>query len=733
MFAILFLGAGFFTSCNNSSNSDDEPESPSTPSSPDSPADNSDALEVTLGDFYFWNDASKGSYDSSTKRLTLKNGDGGNGAGFSFKADASSYKYALLSYENLDLSNENFRLAYSNGTYSEVYLYKNATEAYIELDADRKSEITNINFMTRQSEKQAGKETVSITIKKLQFVKEKNSASKTAVVDSGSKTFDDSITALELSDKIALGYSLGCGLNRAPFYNDKNGRKSGYGFQNNYSKDDVPLLMNLEEQKTALGNQAGGMALELDDNPLVTKALIDSAKAKGFKSIRICVTWYPHIIDKNYTIDPDFMARVKEVVDWAVSDGLYVILNEHHSVHAYCPIPLGYSDGYNLTAEDKTESENYLRRVYEQICAVFNGSYDEHLIFETLNEPRIMTADDSKPQVWPPRRSLLDDTGLQEATEILNGYNKLILDTIRKSGGNNAKRFVMIPTYATDYSTVASEYLKLPADSASGKLMVAIHWYPLEFYDSGRSPYSDSKKQEFETVFKAAYDRFISKGVPVTITEFGIENNKDYLAKYNVNISSDYTERLNCLSDFCEIAGKYGLSAMAWDDGGVHAVINRFDYTAYDGDDFIAKLISAWNTGRKSNLVLVPVELSTEDWSKSCEISGELLNGISSSSVLKLTLEKISGAGYSVIRICPENSDVSLDMSSISVSSGTASLIESSNNGVSDGRGKNITLDSDSAVVQYTLSASDCTKIKNAGGIKIFGYGVKIKGAELSE
>lgn len=727
---LLIFATCLFIACPSSS--DDSSESSETPATPQTPAENAqeEGLSVSLGNFYLWNEEC-GSYDPSSKKLTLKNGSGGNGAGFSFAADASAYKYARLSYGAIDLPNINFRLKYSDGSYSETYLQTHLTEAYIELDSARKSEITNIDFMTRQSEPQTGSATTSIVIKELKFVTERSAPQKSAVTDSKtSGTFDDTLTALELSDRIALGYSMGSGLNRAPFYNDKNGRKAGFGFQNNYGKDDTPLAMALEGQTTALSNQAGGMAFELCEVPLVTKELIDSVKNHGFSSIRICVTWYPHIIDTSYTIDPYFMERVKQVVDWAIADGLYVLLNEHHSVHAYSPIPLGYADGYNLTAADKAESEKYLTAVYRQICAAFNGSYDEHLIFEILNEPRVMTDDDSKPEIWA---SMASTSELQAATAILNGYNQLIVDTIRESGGNNVKRFIMVSPYATDYSTIASDYFTLPNDTATDKLMVAMHWYPLGFHGAGRKSYSDSVKAEFESVFAKAYTRFVSQGVPVTITEFGIENNKDYIAKYNVNEASDYTERLTCLKDFCEIAGKYGLSAMAWDDGSVHAVIDRHTYTAYDGDHFISALISSWKAGRKANPLPSPVELNAEDWSKTCDISAHSLGELSSSSALTLSLSKISGASYSVIRICPKGSDVSLEMASISADpSGGAELVESGSGGTSDGRGKNISLSSDSATVSYTLTSGDCEKIKAAGGISICGYGVKISSVQVA-
>lgn len=56
-------------------------------------------------------------------------------------------------------------------------------------------------------------------------------------------------------------------------------------------------------------------------NPLITQQLIDSVKAVGFRSIRIPVAWSKFIDSATYTIDPAFLARVKEVVDYAMVAG----------------------------------------------------------------------------------------------------------------------------------------------------------------------------------------------------------------------------------------------------------------------------------------------------------------------------------------------------------------------------------------------------------------------------
>src|SRR5688500_14615297 len=66
-------------------------------------------------------------------------------------------------------------------------------------------------------------------------------------------------------------------------------------------------------------------------NPLVTKEFIKEIRKQGFKSIRIPITWDGRMGGApDYTIDPAWMDRVQQVVDWSLEEGLYVMINVHH-------------------------------------------------------------------------------------------------------------------------------------------------------------------------------------------------------------------------------------------------------------------------------------------------------------------------------------------------------------------------------------------------------------------
>ncbi len=66
-------------------------------------------------------------------------------------------------------------------------------------------------------------------------------------------------------------------------------------------------------------------------NPRVTRELIERIADEGYKSIRIPVTWENRIGGApDYPIDPQFLNRVDQVVQWALEEDLYVMINLHH-------------------------------------------------------------------------------------------------------------------------------------------------------------------------------------------------------------------------------------------------------------------------------------------------------------------------------------------------------------------------------------------------------------------
>ena len=171
-------------------------------------------------------------------------------------------------------------------------------------------------------------------------------------------------------------------------------------------------------------------------NPLITIQTISEYARLGFKTIRIPVTWHNHIIDENYTIDPKWMNRVKTVVDIAIQNKLYVILNMQYDEANYSVDPIGYGQGYYLLKKDLRESCRFIYNIWRQIVIAFNEGYDEHLIFQSFNQPKLKGMDE---EWWCKENSKT----CTEAVNVLDEYNDIIFKVIRNSGGNNRNRFVM--------------------------------------------------------------------------------------------------------------------------------------------------------------------------------------------------------------------------------------------------------------------------------------------------
>lgn len=302
-------------------------------------------------------------------------------------------------------------------------------------------------------------------------------------------------------------------------------------------------------------------------NPKATKALIQAVKAKGYKTIRVPVTWYPHA-DSKYNIDAKWMARVKEVVNYCIDEDMYVILNIHHEEGAW----LNPSKGYNALSPQ-------FKAFWQQIATEFKG-YDRHLIFEGMNEPRTI----GKSYEW---------TG-GNATErtVINQLNKLFVDTVRATGGNNKTRCLMLPTYGASSGATAMQAFEMPANDDN--LMVSIHAYtPYEFAMNGKgtSTFSSSMKTQLENLFSDINNCLLSKGYTVVIGEFGATN------KYN------NAERIKWANAFAELAKKKGIPIVMWDNNTVNntdagerfGLINRSTLKWYsESDSMVTNLIKTY-------------------------------------------------------------------------------------------------------------------------------------------
>lgn len=284
-----------------------------------------------------------------------------------------------------------------------------------------------------------------------------------------------------------------------------------------------------------LGNQleanSGGTPNETAwSNPVVTQELISAVADAGFKSVRVPVSYLSMIDDANgYAVDSAWLDRVEEVVQYCYAEGLYVIINVH-------------GDGYNsidggwLLCND-LENQEYICEKYDalwkQIAERFKD-YDEHLIFEAMNEEF-----DGETYAGDINREYYAN---------INNYNQIFIDAVRSTGAKNTHRYLMITGWNTNIDYTVGDYgFEMPTDpdctAGENRLMMSVHYYdPWDYCGEeniktylwgargqaaieagvassgmgnwGQEDFLDGQMQKL-------YDSYISQGIPVVIGEYG--------------------------------------------------------------------------------------------------------------------------------------------------------------------------------------------------------------------
>lgn len=366
-----------------------------------------------------------------------------------------------------------------------------------------------------------------------------------------------------------------------------------------------------------LGNQLESVTDNVPEetnwgNPVITEKLIQSVKAAGFKSIRIPVSYFAKIDDdKDYTIDSKWLDRVQEVVDYCIKNDLYAVINIH-------------GDGYNTidgswllcNGKNQTEIKKKYKKVWKQIAERFKN-YDEHLLFESMNEE--FDGSYSEPN--------------KEYYQNINDYNQIFVDTVRKTGDNNTKRWLIIPGWNTNIDYTAGDYgFKLPTDQYRDKsidkeeqrIMISVHYYsPWDFCGGengvitqwGNEADDPSKTSTTcdETYMKNQLNlmktTFADKGYPVFIGEYAS------IGKTSYDSENEYY-RAYFARKLCQLSRKNGCIPMYWDNGynGVHG-FGLFDRTTCEVTQpvIIDAIMEGFGQKASQNSTLMSVRLYVSD------------------------------------------------------------------------------------------------------------------------
>ena len=308
----------------------------------------------------------------------------------------------------------------------------------------------------------------------------------------------------------------------------------GYNLGNLFECDsDIEKIITPNDQITLL------------KNTIPTKKMITSIKKSGFKTIRFPITW-THFIDDYGNINPDWMKRIKVVVDWIIDSSMYCIINIYND-----------ATQDNWIFQEKNAIDKYIN-LWKQISNEFK-IYDEHLIFESMNEVEYKSPEDK-----------------DNINTILNNLNQVFVNTVRNSSGYNNDRLLLVSgsRYQRDSSLISD--FKMPIDLRN-KLGVSMHYFlPLDFtietddnswsildtsgyiYNSTISTTwgTQSDYNDMINNFEYLEKTYIQNGIPVILSEVAVdtEHNKDIksIREYIYSIFSlslDYNYITPCLWD----------------------------------------------------------------------------------------------------------------------------------------------------------------------------------------
>ncbi len=314
--------------------------------------------------------------------------------------------------------------------------------------------------------------------------------------------------------------------------------------------------------------------------PITKPELMSMMKNAGFGAIRVPVTWFPHM-DTAGNVDAEWMKRVHEIVDYVLDAGLYCVLNVHHDT--------GADEGsYKSWLKADESIYNNVRERYEklwqQIATEFKD-YGERLLFESYNE--MLDTYNSWCFASFASPSKYDANSARSSYNAINSYAQSFVDVVRATGGNNAKRNLVVNTYGAcsgggtwnNHLKDPLKEMKLPTDAAeAGHIIFQVHSYPTI------SPLS-SVKNEVNDMISSLKTHLVAKGAPVIIGEWGTS---DTGADYQSNRSTLF----QFVDYFVQTAKENGIGTFFWmglSDGSIRSL------PAFSQADLAERIVKAYH------------------------------------------------------------------------------------------------------------------------------------------
>lgn len=265
-----------------------------------------------------------------------------------------------------------------------------------------------------------------------------------------------------------------------------------------------------------------------------TKEAIDGVKAAGFNTLRIPVYWGNMMADDGtHTINEEWFGRIDEIVNYSLENNLYTVINIHHF------------DEFLIKNYEKSEALKITESLWTQIAEHYK-EYSDYLVFEGFNE-----------NLGSQRET--DSYTEDELYDYVNEMNKLFVDTVRKTGGNNKDRMLIISGYWTNIDLTTNERFLIPEDETDDRIMVSVHYIDNALFwtnQIGGNSWEEYSKEQCELLRKA----FTDKGIQVFVGECSAKYEDDRRAP-----NSNYHTSEECLSVLLNMAADYGFVPIIWD------------------------------------------------------------------------------------------------------------------------------------------------------------------------
>lgn len=325
-------------------------------------------------------------------------------------------------------------------------------------------------------------------------------------------------TAQEVAKKMGIGLNLG---NTMEAYSANNCEKITYEW--------IPKVGNNtpRDYETCWG------AVE------TTQAVIDGMKSEGFDTVRIPVFWGNMMEnDGTYTINADYIARVREIVDHCQKADMYAVINIHHF------------DEFIIRRNSTEECKEIFTNLWTQIAEYFKD-YPYTVVFEGYNEYLGGNQFNENGE--------LVELSKKDAYEMTNALNQTFVDAVRATGGNNAERVLIVSGYWTNIDNTSSPEFVMPTDTVSDRLMVSVHYVDNMMYWINKIGGQDWIGYT-DYQIGLLNDAFTSKNIPV----FMGETSAKYPAS-NFDSEAIYTDSTECVEIILDKLTENGFVPVIWD------------------------------------------------------------------------------------------------------------------------------------------------------------------------